>query len=74
MPQTLIFAATTLAVTAMLCVAASRAWRDWLAFKRLELARQNPSDDEPDVGVKIELAGVRERLRQLEAIASGVEL
>jgi hypothetical protein len=29
---------------------------------------------EEDVGVRIELAAVRERLKKLEAIASGVEL
>jgi len=29
---------------------------------------------ETDTGVRIELAAVKERLRQLEAIASGVEL
>jgi hypothetical protein len=46
----------------------------------LELAaRRAPADAiqeaaEDDVGVRIELAAVRERLKKLEAIASGVEL
>ena len=31
-------------------------------------------DGEDDVGVRIELAAVKERLKKLEAIASGVEL
>ena len=74
MTETLIFAATMIAVTAIVCVAASRAWGGWLELKRLELARRTPPDQDADIGVKIELAGVRERLRQLEAIASGVEL
>ena len=77
MPTTaLIFAATALGVTAMLCLAATRAWRGWLEFKRLELATRSagPEAAEGDVGARIELAAVRERLRKLEAIASGVEL
>jgi len=76
MIETLIFAATMLAVTAMLCLAASRAWRGWLELKRLELARDRSDETGAtgDVGLRIELAAVRERLKQLEAIASGVEL
>jgi hypothetical protein len=74
--STLIFAATALAVTAMLCLAASRAWNGWLALKRLEIAaRAAPPDAVEDgVGVRIELADVRERLKKLEALASVVEL
>jgi hypothetical protein len=77
MTDILILAATALAITAMLCLAAARAWRGWLDLKRLELAartgrRTEAAEDE--VGVRIELAAVRERLKKLEAIASGVEL
>ena len=76
---TLIFAATALAVTAMLCFAASRAWKAWLELKRLELAARaapEAAEDniEDSIGVRIELADVRERLKKLEAIAAGVEL
>jgi hypothetical protein len=73
---TLIFAATALAVTAMLCLAASRAWRGWLELKRLELAARTapPEADEDGIGVRIELADVRVRLKKLEALASVVEL
>jgi len=79
MTDALILAATALAVTAMIVVAASRAWRDWLHYKKLELAARDRAPDpqeaaEDDVGVRIELAAVRERLKMLEAIASGVEL
>lgn len=79
MTQMLIFAATTLAVTAMLCLAATRAWRGWLDLKRLELARRGATPEaeeaaEDEIGLRIELAAVRERLKKLEAIASGVEL
>ena len=76
MTDSLILAASLLGVTAMLCLTASRAWRGWLEYKRLELARRDLADEagEEDVGVRIELADVRERLKKLEAIASGVEL
>ncbi len=76
MNTTVIIAATALAVTFMVCCAAARAWRGWLDYKKLELASRRNSREQPeeDVGVRIELAAVRERLKKLEAIASGVEL
>jgi hypothetical protein len=74
MTATIIIAATALSITAMLCLAASRAWRGWLELKRLELDRASPGQEQQEVGVRIELAAVRERLKRLEAIASGVEL
>ena len=71
----MILAATVLAVTAMLCITATRAWRGWLELKRLELTSDSGSEaPDQDVGVRIELAAVRERLKKLEEIASGVEL
>ena len=73
MSTTLILSATMLAVTAMLCLAALSAWRGWLELRRMELNRgDEPARD--DVGARIELAAVKERLKKLEAIASGVEL
>lgn len=74
MTTTLILAGTILIATAMLCVAASRAWRGWLELKRLELEARREAPAEGDVATRIELAAVRERLKKLEAIASGVEL
>jgi hypothetical protein len=74
MTTTLILAATALAVTLTLCLAATRAWRGWHDYKKLELASRAGAGAEEDVGVRIELAAVRERLKKLEAIASGVEL
>ena len=73
----LIFAATALGITAMLCLAATRAWRGWLELRRLEIAGRGTRGSEAaedGIGVRIELADVRERLKKLEAIASGVEL
>ena len=75
MTTDLVFAGTALGVTAMLCLTMLRAWRGWLDLRRLELARHSVRDEgEQEVGVRIELAAVRERLKKLEAIASGVEL
>ena len=74
MTTTLIIAGTVLAVTLALCAVALRAWRGWLDFKKLELASRTGGEATEDVGVRIELAAVRERLKKLEAIASGVEL
>ena len=75
--SSLIFAATFLGITAMLCIAATRAWRGWLELRRLEIASRSVRGGEAaedGIGVRIELADVRERLKKLEAIASGVEL
>ena len=75
MTSSLILAVTALSITAILCLAGLRAWNGWLGLKRLELDRlQDAAQDEGEVGVRIELAAVRERLKKLEAIASGVEL
>ena len=76
MTASLIYAAAALAITAMLCFCAGRAWRGWLELKRLELAARqaDPEAAEDEIGVRIELAAVRERLKKLEAIAAGVEL
>jgi hypothetical protein len=74
MNNALIIAGASVAIAFMLCGAALWAWRGWLNLRKLELAsRQDRAPDE-DVGVRIELAAVRERLKKLEAIASGVEL
>ncbi len=55
-----------------------RAWTGWLDFKRQELDRAHPragSEDGSGLGTaRIELADLKERIRKLEAIASGVEL
>lgn len=55
-----------------------RAWQGWLDLKARELDRSAPpvaADQGSGIGAaRIELADLRERIRQLEAIASGVEL
>jgi hypothetical protein len=74
MTASLIVSATALAITLILCAAGLRAWRGWLELRKLELDAGRKGELKDEVGVRIELADVRERLRKLEAIASGVEL
>ena len=75
MIETLAPAIAAVTITALACFAGLRAWRGWLELRRLEIGQRAVAEPaEEDVGVRIELAGVKERLKKLEAIASGVEL
>lgn len=68
----MLFAAVT-----VICVAALKGWRDWIALKRDELAHAHGTGQDvalPNAASRIELADLRERLRKLEAIAAGVDL
>ncbi len=52
-----------------------RGWRDWLQFKHAEIDAQVPRDRaSPSGSARIEVADLKERVRKLEAIASGIEL
>lgn len=58
-----------------LCVtsaAALKAWNGWLELRRIELSRMSP-DGVPSPVSRIEMVDVRERVRKLEAIASGID-
>lgn len=74
------FVLTTGALIGLVVVAAAmlRAWAGWLDFKRQELDRAHPigrGEEGSTLGTaRIELADLKERIRKLEAIASGVEL
>ena len=74
--SSLIWAAAATAMTGMMCLAGLKGWRGWLELRRYELAalRAAPEPGEASSGVRIELADLRERLRKLEAIATGVDL
>jgi hypothetical protein len=75
MTSALIIAAAALGATSMLCLAGLRAWRGWLELRRYEIAagRAAPDAPEPNPGVRIEMADLKERLRKLEAIATGLD-
>jgi hypothetical protein len=73
----LIWATAALAVAGMLCLAGLKAWRGWLDLKRFEIAQARPGAQEapePSTAARIEMANLKERLRKLEAIATGVDI
>jgi hypothetical protein len=78
---TLVVALAGLLATTMVVFALLRAWQDWLELKRRELDTMSPGqregEENPQLSVgaaRIELADMKERIKKLEAIASGVEL
>lgn len=81
MDPTLVIALTCLVATTLVVFALLRAWQDWLALKNRELEasgsdrRSETENTQLSVGAaRIELADMKERIKKLEAIASGVEL
>jgi len=83
MDPTLVIAATCLVGICVVAFALLRGWQGWLEYKRQELERAragyggSQTEIEGGAGVgaaRIELADMKERIKKLEAIASGVEL
>lgn len=81
MDTTLVVSLTALVGITLVVFALLRAWQDWLALKNRELDSLSntghASGDSPQLSVgaaRIELADMKERIKKLEAIASGVEL
>ncbi|MCR9180254.1 MAG: hypothetical protein NXH71_08490 [Erythrobacteraceae bacterium] len=83
----IVMAVTCLVGITVVAAALLRGWHGWLDLKRQELERGAPattaattaarSPDAEGSGIgtaRIELADLKERIRKLEAIASGVEL
>ena len=76
----LTIAVAALSGLAMIVAATLSGWRGWLELKH----RQIGGDSEfgaapiaahvPSAGARIEIADLKERIRKLEAIASGVDL
>ncbi|KZX86611.1 hypothetical protein A3726_05220 [Erythrobacter sp. HI0037] len=75
---TVIIAGAALVGLTIVASALLRAWHGWLALKREELERvkdRHDSDSGSSIGAaRIELADLKERIKKLEAIASGVDL
>lgn len=75
---TVVMATSSLIAIIVIAAALLRGWQGWLELKRQELDRaaHRPATDEGStIGTaRIELADLKERIRKLEAIASGVEL
>lgn len=55
-------------------LAALKGWQGWLDLKRMELAGSRPSEARSSAFERIEIADLKERIRKLESIASGVDL
>ena len=70
----LVVSAATLAAIGIVAVAMLKGWQGWLTLKLRELDAHR---SEPETGsgmARIEIADLKERIRKLEAIASGVDL
>jgi hypothetical protein len=77
----IVLAATSLTAIAIVAFAMLRGWQGWLSLKEHELERGTTQRHEPDPdagsalgAARIELSDLKERIRKLEAIASGVDL
>lgn len=68
-----ILSLTALAAIAIISWTTLTAWRDWLALKRMALGAGEGTHSISSAA-RIELAALKERVRKLEAIASGVDL
>ncbi len=79
MPEpTLVIAIAALTGLVVVVAALLKAWQGWLAFKQRELEAHATPASAPggsSLGAaRIELSDLKERIRKLEAIASGVDL
>ncbi|MNC86683.1 hypothetical protein D3C83_23570 [compost metagenome] len=78
MSQELLIAASALMGLLVIAGAILKGWQDWLALKNRELETgRRPHEIEGgsrEGAARIELADLKERIRKLEAIASGVDL
>ena len=76
--QDLLIAASALMGLVVLAATALKGWQGWLELKDRELQVARPQREiEGGAGegaARIELADLKERIRKLEAIASGVDL
>jgi hypothetical protein len=76
--QDLLIATTGLLGLAVVAATALKGWQGWLALKDRELQHHRPLREiEGGAGegaARIEIADLKERIRKLEAIASGVDL
>ena len=75
-----VMSASSIVAIALLGLVWAWSWKGWLELKRQQLSTgggHNSSDELPPVaqiGSRIELADLRERVKKLEAIAAGVDL
>lgn len=72
----LLLTSAALGAVAMITLASLRGWQGWLQlkFRELEMHRPEIEGGAPAGMARIEIADLKERIRKLEAIASGVDL
>ena len=70
----IILSTSTLAGLAIVAAVAAWSWRGWLDLQRhrFEHGDAARTKDLPAIGARIDLADMKERIKKLEAIASGV--
>jgi hypothetical protein len=66
--------ASVLLAIGLAAIAGLKGWQAWLDYKRLELAAQTGDHGLPPATGRIELADLKERVRELEAIAAGIDI
>lgn len=75
-----VMSASSIVALALLGAVWAWSWKGWLELKRQQLGTSgghNSADELPPVaqiGNRIELADLRERVKKLEAIAAGVDM
>ncbi|WP_114521788.1 hypothetical protein [Altererythrobacter sp. ZODW24] len=82
MSEYMLIAAASLVGLVVVAASMLKGWEGWLALKRSEIERATALPHaEPEIEggagsgmARIEIADLKERIRKLEAIASGVEL
>jgi hypothetical protein len=72
LPLYLALSLTTVVGLTVLALIGLKAFRAWLDLKQLELSHRNPTG--PSTAQRIDVADLKERIRKLEAIASGVDM
>ena len=74
--EQVLLAGIALVAVGIVSAALLRGWQSWLALKERELSLAPREPGVPAVSsiARIELADLKERIRKLEAIASGVDL
>ena len=74
----MLIAGSSLIGLVVIAAALLKGWQDWLALKSRELdTGRRPAEIEGGAregAARIEIADLKERIRKLEAIASGVDL
>jgi hypothetical protein len=72
LPLYLALSLTTVTGLTILSVIGLKAFRAWIELKHFELGHGHPQG--PSTAQRIDVADLKERIRKLEAIASGVDI